>query len=70
MKRQTANNQTSEQYLIDGIANGDSKILELIYQKYSQRVKTLIEKNTGTVEDARDVFQEAIVIIYKNTKKK
>lgn len=70
MKRQTANNQTSEQYLIDGIASGDSKILELIYQKYSQRVKTLIEKNTGTVEDARDVFQEAIVIIYKNTKKR
>ncbi len=69
MKR-TTSNRTSEQYLIDGIANGNSKILELIYKKYSQRIRTLIEKNNGTVEDARDVFQEAIVIIYKNTKKR
>ena len=49
---------------IEGLLNNDRKVLELIYANYSERVKNHIVKNGGTVDDAKDVFQEALMIIY------
>lgn len=49
---------------IKGLLNNDRKVLELIYANYSERVKNHIVKNGGTVDDAKDVFQEALIIIY------
>jgi RNA polymerase sigma factor (sigma-70 family) len=49
---------------IKGLLNNDRKALELIYSNYSERVKNHIIKNGGTVDDAKDVFQEALIVIY------
>lgn len=54
---------------IKGIKNRDNKILKIIYKEHFLLIKSFIVKNSGTIDDARDVFQEAIIVIYRYTKK-
>ena len=54
---------------IKGIKNRDNKILKIIYKEHFLLIKSFILKNSGTIDDARDVFQEAIIVIYRYTKK-
>ena len=51
------------QYII-ALAKGDSKALETIYREHLPPVQRWIVKNSGTSEDARDIFQEAILALY------
>ncbi|MGB0985402.1 MAG: RNA polymerase sigma factor, partial [Saprospiraceae bacterium] len=55
---------------IKGIASNSSKILEEIYQKYSKAIIKLVIDNNGTIDDAQDVIQESLIVIYKKSKDK
>lgn len=55
---------TNTEYL-EGIANNDFAILQQIYKHSLPEVIRYIKKNSGTVEDAKDVFQEGILAIFK-----
>ncbi len=56
--------------LADLILNGNSKdrakALKLIYSKCFPIVRSFVTKNSGTSEEAKDLFQEAISIAYYN----
>jgi len=54
--------------ILEGLKTSDSTVLEYIYKKYFQIVRFFVIKNSGTDEDAKDVFQEAIILIYKRLK--
>jgi RNA polymerase sigma factor (sigma-70 family) len=54
---------------IQGIASSDSKVLDEIYIKYSKAILKLVVDNNGTTDDAKDVIQESLIIIYKKAKK-
>ena len=58
----------SEDALIEGIRQHDNSVLQYIYKKYFETIRNLIKKNNGNDEDAQDIFQEAIIIIYKKIK--
>lgn len=51
--------------IIDGVRNQDDKILNWLYDNYLQSVKNYVLKNSGSSEDVSDVFQESIIILYK-----
>ncbi|MBM3404534.1 MAG: sigma-70 family RNA polymerase sigma factor [Bacteroidetes bacterium] len=51
--------------LIEGIKNKDKAVLKYIYREYYQSVKHLVSDNSGSEEDARDLFQDVMVIIYQ-----
>jgi RNA polymerase sigma factor (sigma-70 family) len=51
--------------LIAGIKVRDHRTLTEIYKEYFPKVLGYIVKNGGTEEDAKDIFQEAIMVIYK-----
>ena len=53
---------------LKGIAANDYTILQEIYQKSLPEVVKYIKRNSGTLEDAKDVFQEAILVIYNKVK--
>jgi RNA polymerase sigma factor (sigma-70 family) len=55
---------------IEGIASNNSKILEEIYQKYSKAIIKLVMDSNGTIDDAKDVIQESLIIIYKKSQDK
>ena len=51
--------------LIDGIKNKDSKTLNFLYKKYFSLVRSFVLNNSGTTDDAKDVFQEAVIAIFR-----
>jgi RNA polymerase sigma factor (sigma-70 family) len=53
---------------LDTIRRGDAKGLREIYAKYLPRITRFIQLNGGSAEDAKDIFQEAIVRIYRKSK--
>src|SRR4030042_1644704 len=55
--------------LIRGIKNKDEKTVALIYRKVFPMIRKFILKNKGSVQDAEDIFQEALLIIYRNVQR-
>jgi RNA polymerase sigma factor (sigma-70 family) len=58
----------SDEQILKGILRHDSLILQHIYKQYYFKVNFFIKKNSGNEEDANDVFQEAIIIMYRKLK--
>jgi len=54
--------------IIEGIKTQDKIILRDIYQVYFPVIKRYILDNNGSEQDAKDVFQEGIIIIYRKIK--
>jgi RNA polymerase sigma factor (sigma-70 family) len=54
----------SDKSIIEGILNQDSKTLNWLYDNYFQTVQNHILKNSGTHDDASDVFQDSIITLY------
>jgi RNA polymerase sigma factor (sigma-70 family) len=57
-----------EQILLDGFVKSERKILLFFYESHLPIVINYIRKNGGNDEDARDVFQEALLVLYKQAK--
>lgn len=55
--------------ILNGIRNRNTDVLEFIYKNYFHQIKTLINKNEGNDEDAKDIYQDAILIIYQKIAK-
>ena len=55
---------TNTEYL-RGIATNDYSVLEKIYEESLPEVTRYIKKNSGTADDAKDVFQEGIIVIFR-----
>ncbi len=51
--------------IIDGLRKQDSGTLNWLYDNYLQSVKDHVIKNSGTADDVSDVFQDAIIILYR-----
>jgi DNA-directed RNA polymerase specialized sigma24 family protein len=59
---------STEQALLKGLAANDRKCIETIYRSHYSMVQTLVINNSGTSDDARDIFQEAIIVLYEKAK--
>jgi RNA polymerase sigma factor (sigma-70 family) len=55
----------SEKEVISGIRNHDSAVLEYVYQTYFPVIEGLVIHHHGSREQAKDVFQEAMIIAYR-----
>lgn len=56
---------SDEKELLKGLANNDRKAVETIYQENFNTVQALIINNNGSTDDAKDIFQEAIIVLYE-----
>lgn len=54
--------------LLEGLAKNDRQAIETIYKQHYNMVQSLIVNNNGTTDDARDVFQEAMIVLYEKAK--
>jgi len=54
--------------LIKGIRNHDSSILRHVYDIHYPIIEGYIIHNQGSREQARDIFQDAMIIVYKRIK--
>lgn len=58
----------NEQQLLKGLAINDARAIETIYKNNFSMVQGFILNNNGSYDDARDIFQEAMIVLYENVK--
>ena len=61
--------QTSnqEQELLRGLAENDRNAIETIYRLNFGLIQGFVVKNNGYPDDARDIFQEAMIVLYEKS---
>jgi RNA polymerase sigma factor (sigma-70 family) len=55
----------SDEAIKEGVRLRSDYIIKYIYQEYFPVIKYMVNANSGADEDAEDVFQDGIIIIYK-----
>ena len=59
---------SNEQALLRGLAGNDSAIIEQLYKENFSTIQAFILANNGSYDDARDVFQEAMIVLFEKAK--
>ncbi len=62
------NTKHKDEYYIKGINEGNSKVIQELYLAFMPRITRFIEQNNGNKQEAMDIFQEALVIIYNKVR--
>ena len=57
-----------EKALLQGLAANETSAIETIYRDNYAMIQAFIVKNNGYPEDARDVFQEAMIVLFEKAK--
>lgn len=58
-----------ESTIIQGIRNNNTMIITYAYKKYFPSVANFIKLNGGNDDDAKDIFQEAMMVVFHNSQK-
>ena len=54
-----------ENGLVEGLKSGDSESLKVIYNNYYPVIKSLVLRNNGSEYEAKDVFQESVILLFE-----
>lgn len=57
--------ENNEKTLLEGFAASDRKAVEKIYADNFNMVQSLIINNNGSADDARDIFQETMIVLFE-----
>ncbi len=58
----------TEEEQIRLLQNGDESILQIIYRQYYQTIVQLVMNNSGSLQEAKDIYQETLIIFYEKVK--
>jgi len=58
----------SDEELLDGLLADNDGALNYIYKNFHPAIKRFILKNSGSAEDADDIFQDAMVVIFRKVR--
>lgn len=59
----------SDEEIILGIQQGNNLAVQQLYKLYYPTVAKMIINNNGNAEEAQDIFQEAVMVLYDKIKK-
>lgn len=54
----------SDEKIIEGIINKQPEVIHFMYKDYFPLILVMIEKHSGTLEDAQDVFQDGQMALF------
>jgi RNA polymerase sigma factor (sigma-70 family) len=60
--------EINEKALLQGLARNESKAVETIYRENYNMVQALIINNNGSADEAKDIFQEAMIVLYEKVR--
>jgi RNA polymerase sigma factor (sigma-70 family) len=66
VKRSFLNNRADKR-LLEGLAIHDHEALHALYRLYFPMISRLVMQNSGDEDDAKDLFQEALIILYEKS---
>ena len=55
----------SDEDIIRGLRKRDNEVIQFIYNENFGMISSMILKNSGSDDDSEDVFQEALIIVFK-----
>ena len=58
----------NETGILEGLARNDRQTIEKIYSGHFGMIQSLIINNNGSADDARDIFQEAMIVLYEKAR--
>lgn len=62
------NTPEQEQELLKGLAQNDKQAVETIYRDNYSAIQSFVLNNNGSVDEARDIFQEAMIVLYEKAR--
>mgnify|MGYP003472037682 CR=1 FL=1 len=57
-----------EKKLLEGLAREDRISIEKIYREHYSMVQSLVTNNNGSPDDAADIFQELMIVLFEKAK--
>ena len=60
--------EINEKALLQGLARNERKSVESIYRDNYNMIQALIINNNGSSDEAKDVFQEAMIVLYEKVR--
>lgn len=57
-----------EKQLLEGLALNDRAVIEAIYRDNYPMVQSFVLNNSGNGDEARDIFQEAMIVLFEKAK--
>lgn len=61
-------NELTSDKILKGIFENDNTVIQYVYDKYFNTIKSFVLRYGGAEEDAWDIFQDGIVVIYEQIK--
>lgn len=58
----------NELALLEGLAKNDTASIEKIYKDNYNMIQSLVVNNNGSADDAADIFQETMIVLYDKSK--
>ena len=55
----------TDEELLAGLAEGSDTALEQLYRHYFPMVLHFVTSNSGSEDDAKDIYQEALIVVYE-----
>ena len=55
----------TEAEMLRSLQSGDQKALKLVYRQHYQTIMNLVLNNGGSLQEAKDVYQEALIVFYE-----
>lgn len=60
--------EINERPLLEGLAASDKRSVETIYRENFNMIQSLVINNNGSADDAKDIFQETIIVLYEKVR--
>lgn len=57
----------NEKALLEGLATRDKVAIEKIYREHYNMIQSMVIHNSGTGDDAADIFQETMIVLYEKS---
>jgi RNA polymerase sigma factor (sigma-70 family) len=57
-----------EKLILKGLAANDKQAIETIYRQNYAMIQSFILNNSGSHDDARDIFQEAMIVLFEKAR--
>jgi RNA polymerase sigma factor (sigma-70 family) len=63
--RETTRVLSTDQALLIGLAEGSDRALSQLYKQHYPMVSQLVINNSGSTDDAKDIYQEALIVLFE-----
>ena len=60
-------NISKEKSLLEALARKEKEAIEVIYRDHYQMIQSMVINNSGSADDAADVFQETMIVLFEKS---